>query len=73
MLGFSWVRVAEILKVSRRTLYRRLEGSDLMGHTDISKQELDSLILTYKETHPNDGEAMIAGHREQVKYMYQDH
>ena len=62
VLGFSWTRIAKMLHMSRKTLYRRLEGSDLMGYTDIPDQELDALIQSYKETHPNDGEAMITGH-----------
>ena len=61
-LGFSCTRIAEILNISRRTLYRRLEGSDIVGYTDITAQELDSIILAYKLNHPNDGEVMIIGH-----------
>ena len=63
LLGFSWVKIADRLSISRRTLYRRLEGSNLMGFTDITGTELDSLISTcYKETHPNDGEVMVTDH-----------
>ena len=61
-LGFSCTRFAEILNISRRTLYRRLEGSDIVGYTDITAQELDSIILAYKLNRPNDGEVMIIGH-----------
>lgn len=39
-------------------LYRRLEGTDLLGYTD---QELDCFILDYNEMHPNDGEVIVIG------------
>ena len=34
----------------------------MVGCTDISERELDTIILSYKATHPNDGEVMIIGH-----------
>ena len=58
MLGFCWTKIAEMLHISRRTLYRRLEGSDMLGYTDISERELDSVLQSYK---PNDGEVMTIG------------
>ena len=62
-LGFSWVKIAEKLNVSRQTLYRRLEGdTDLIGYTVIADQELDSVISAYLINHPNDGERMVIGH-----------
>lgn len=61
-LGFKFVDIAKMLNISRSTLYRSLGNSDLMGYTDISDQELDRLILDYKDTHPNDGEVMVIGH-----------
>lgn len=54
-------QIAELLNISRRTLYRRLEGSALMGYTDLTDQELDSTIESYKARHPNDGEIMVGG------------
>lgn len=62
ILGFSCTRIAELLNISRRTLYRRLEDSDIVGFTNITAQELDSIILAYKLDHPNDGEVMVIGH-----------
>ena len=61
MVGFTWTKIAGLLNISRQTLYRRLDGSGLMGYTDVSDQELDSTIETYKATHPNDGENMVTG------------
>ena len=61
-LGFSWTKIGELLNISRRTLYRRLEGSNLVGYTDILPQELDAVVQAYKEEHPYDGEVMTIGH-----------
>ena len=33
-----------------------------MGYTDITAQELESVVLAYKLYHPNDGEVMTIGH-----------
>ena len=59
MLGFTCARIAKMLKISRQTLYHRLEGSGLIGYSDITNQELDSIIHSH---HPNDGENMIIGY-----------
>ena len=61
-LGFPWVKISEMLHISRSTLYRRLEGTDLIGFSEITDMELDSVISVYKATHPNDGEVMVIGH-----------
>ncbi len=39
-----------------------MEGSNLVGSTDIADQEVDCVIREYKDSHPNDGEEMIIGH-----------
>ena len=51
-----------MMHISRSTLYRGLDSSDLTEYTDISDRELNSLIQTYKTTHPNDGESTVIGH-----------
>ena len=40
-IGISITKISEIILASRSTLYRALEGSNLIGVTDISNQELD--------------------------------
>ena len=70
-MGLSITRISEIIGVSRSTLYRVLEGSDLIGVTDISDQELDAVIASYKETHPNDGERMLIGYYGVEIFIYQ--
>ena len=60
MLGFTWTKIAKLLDISRRTLHRHLDGSGLMGYSDVSDQDLDSVIESYKATHPNDGENMVS-------------
>ena len=64
-LRFSWTKIAEFLKVSRSTLYRRLEEGGFNRMTtsaSITDAELDFTIREIKRNHPNDGERMIIGH-----------
>ena len=64
-LRFSWTKIAKILEISRSTLYRRLEQEGISQstvYTDISDVDLDRVIASIKQTHPNDGERMMTGH-----------
>ena len=51
-----------MLNISRTTLYRRMEGTGIVGSTDLTDSELDEIVREYKLTHPNDGEVMTIGH-----------
>jgi len=61
-IGLSLTEISKRLKISRSTLYRHLEDTDLVGYTDISDQDLDEVIVSYKRIHPHDGERMLIGH-----------
>ena len=64
-MRFSWTKIAEILGISRSTLYRRLEQDGIdrrLSYSEISDIELDEVMVTIKLNHPNDGERMIIGH-----------
>ncbi len=65
--------MADILKISRSTLYRRLqdEGLSRDSYSDMSDADIDHLIREVKEIHPNDGERMIIGHLAQRGIMLQ--
>lgn len=44
-------------------MYRPLEGVDLTcTYSVISNNELDSMVDSMKQTHPNDGERLLPGH-----------
>ena len=60
-IGMSITKISELMEISRSTLYRALEDSDLKGFTDISNAELDELVIGYKRSHPHDGEKMLIG------------
>ena len=60
--GLSMTKISKTLGISRSTLYRALEYSDMIGYTDINDNDLDQIILRYKQTHPHDGERMLIGH-----------
>ena len=62
-LNLSIVNVAKILGVSRATVYRRLKEQDryVSKYSTISDSDLDDLIRRLKESHPYDGEVMMAG------------
>ena len=40
----------------------KLPRSDLIGVTDISDQELDAIIASYKDAHPSDGGRIVIGY-----------
>ncbi len=56
-LHFSWTKIAEIVGVSRSTLYRRLDQENIAqstSYSDIRDRELDDIIGSIKVCHPND-------------------
>ena len=64
-LRFTWTKIAQILGISRATLYRRLEEEDVnpeLWYSDISDHDLDTLIAAIKHDNPNDGDRLMAGH-----------
>ena len=64
-MHFTWCQIAEILGVSRSTLYRRIEEEGLsrdLTYTNITDAELDLQIEAIKKLHPNDGERLMIGH-----------
>ena len=62
-LNYSWTKVARLLGISRKTLYRRLKeyNIDTSTFTDLSESELDELLSNIKVEHPNYGEVMLQG------------
>ena len=63
-LKFSYTKIAEILKVSRSTLYRKMEeeGVSFNQYSQVSDQVLDDIVTRIKRSHPNDGERLLIGH-----------
>ncbi len=58
-------RIANIIGVSRSTLYRRIEEEDIpraITYSDISDHNLDQLIRRIKLQHQHDGEHFMCGH-----------
>ena len=63
--GFSKSKIANILQVSRQTLYNKSftwERTSFQKYTAISDTDLDLKVQQIKSTHPNDGEVMLTGH-----------
>lgn len=62
-LNFKWTKIAEMLNISRSTLYRRLREAGIEVRDKlVTDQQLDATIQHIKQNHPNDGEVLIQGH-----------
>jgi hypothetical protein len=62
---FTWTEIANILSVSRSTIYRKVEEYGIrreLSYTVISDTAIDEQIRAIKLIHPNDGERMVIGH-----------
>ena len=67
-MNYSWTKIASMLNVSRRTLYRRLEENNIptKDFDSLSTATLDDIVTSIKCDHPNDGEIMMQGHLRRV-------
>ena len=64
-LHLKWTKIAEVMGVSRQTLYRRVKEKGIhqdLQFSDISDHDLDEVIKQIKVEHPNDGEVLMNGH-----------
>lgn len=60
-LHLKWNQIADILEVSRQTLYRRIKEEGIfldLQFSEITESDLDGVKLE----HPNDREVMVNGH-----------
>lgn len=62
-LGFSQTKIANLLGVSRTTLWRRMRELHIERQYDaISDQALDDMATDYRREHPYTGEKELIGH-----------
>ena len=64
-LGYKTTQIANILGVSRPTVYRMMHDANINladRYTNISASELDQKVSNIKSDHPNIGEVMAEGH-----------
>ena len=69
---FSLVQIADILGISRSTLYRRLDEEGICrmtSYTEIADTDLDRLIERAKRSHPDDGKRLLIGHLAQERII----
>lgn len=61
-LSFTWSEVSTILGVSIKTLQRRANDWNLLSYTDISMDDLDTIVQDILLQFPLCGEVMLNGH-----------
>ena len=68
-LHYKWTKIATILGLSRATLYRRLKEAGVSSddYTQVSDKQLDEVICSIKQDHPNDDEVLLQGHQQGIK------
>ena len=69
-LSFSWTAIADLLMVSRMTVYRRRVDYGLLdeSHCSISDQELIEIVQQTLAQHPQVGQSFIAGRLRSLGY-----
>lgn len=60
--NFKIEDIADILGVSRSTLYRHMKEAKIEKYADITDRDLDAILHSIKQQHPNDGEILMQGH-----------
>ena len=62
--GYTWNEIAGSLQVSRTTLWRRLKEAnmEIQRYSDISDDELDSILRQLQRDHPNCGQQLLIGY-----------
>ena len=62
--GYTWNEVAEALQVSRSTIWRRVResGLDIQRYSDISDDELDTIVGQFQSENQNYGQQLLLGH-----------
>ena len=62
-LHYSWEQIAEVLMISRTTLWRRFRdlGVPTSRYTELSNTELDSIMTSLVQRFPNNGVTLIRG------------
>ena len=65
--GYTWDEIASSLQVSRTTLWRRLNEAnyEIKRFTDISDDELDSILRELQINYPNCGQQLLQGYLRQ--------
>ena len=72
-LNYTWTKIARMLGISRKTLYRRLEEYNIPStdYSSLSSNELDEVVKSIKRDFPNDGEVMLQGHISRLGFKIQ--
>ena len=61
-MGFSWVKIADFLSVSERTLQnQRAKLETSLKYSQIIEMQLDAEVQTILTQNPNMGEKMLVG------------
>ena len=61
-MGFSWVKIADFLSVSKRTLRNKRAELDItLKYSQITEMQLDAEVQTILTENPNMGEKMFVG------------
>ena len=70
-MRYTWNDVAEVLMISRTTLWRRLREMNfpLSSYSDISDSELDAVVSLLVERFPQNGIVMMWGHLKSINIL----